>query len=72
MRLLAAALLATAAFAVPASAEDCLTRYIVSDVPGGPVVTRNPDGSVTVHPNNAVATAFGFVGNTTAFVDCVV
>lgn len=74
MRLVAATLLATAALAIPASAEDCVTNYVqpltyTSDEI--PYVTVG-GGSVAVHYDLLVDHALMHVGRTVVLVDCIV
>ena len=68
-KILAAALLAALApGATPASAGcvDDLTNDSF-----GPYVTRNPDGSVTLHPAQVSADALRSVGAAGSFAGCV-
>lgn len=79
-RLLAAALIAATATTLTgtalsgtASAEDCVTRYLMLDDEAElGWVTLNDDGSVTVHPNRVVADANTQVARTGVLVDCIV
>lgn len=90
---MAAASCMVLALAAPARAQDGCTSQLVQDLgqilfvdseddPPYPIVTLNPDGSVTVHPNNVVpavdyaldrnlATAGQIVTAVAAWADCV-
>ncbi|HEV2890077.1 MAG TPA: hypothetical protein VGX28_06840 [Frankiaceae bacterium] len=75
-RILATALLAAAALTpatAHAAADGCVTHLLQTDDPSlDPVVTLNPDGSVTVDPNPVTGLALRQVAKVVVLVDCIV
>ena len=75
-KILAATLLAAVSSTVTPASAGCAEDYLIYQDPGPePVlVTRNPDGSITVHP--PTTTVFRdlavLIVRTNAFVDCAV
>ena len=75
-KILAATLLATA-LALPgtAFADGCVEDYVLTSddtLLDYPLVTLNPDGSVTAYPNNVVPNAVSLAAWASRFADCVV
>ena len=75
-KILAATLVATAAFTVapaPASAG-CVEDYILTgdDQEFPTIVERNPDGSITIYPPPTTVSLLPIVAHVVDFVNCVV
>ena len=73
-KILAATLLAAAAFTPAPASAGCVEDYILTgdDQEAPTIVERNPDGSITIYPPPTTVSLLPIVGHVVGFVNCVV